>query len=239
VHGHQWVRQDGGGGEFEKAKTLTIAAGATATLSPQLDLAGGELSGTVTDELTGAPITNGFVSLSSISSGLGGQEGVYPIIDGHYSITGLGPYQWTLLVAGFGYAFEWSGDSATRAKAKTVKVKEDKPVTYDATLGLGTTVSGIVTGPDGAPRSDARITFFNADSRDEMAVDDTFDGTIPGQYVAHVKGAQRVKIEYIVVIGGESHRAWLGGATFEAATTVQIPASGSLTINIPVLPPAP
>ena len=68
-HGHQWVGDRRGVGEFEKAQTIRLRPGQHLTL-PQirLDKAGGDINGTVTDEVTGEPVTQGYVSLSSFKA---------------------------------------------------------------------------------------------------------------------------------------------------------------------------
>src|SRR5690606_19248430 len=67
VHGHQWVGPGRSGvGQFGKARTVTLAAGQSVTLPTiRLDKVGGDITGTVTDEDTGAPISQANVWLSS------------------------------------------------------------------------------------------------------------------------------------------------------------------------------
>jgi hypothetical protein len=239
--GHQWVGKSGGTGEFEKARTFTLASGQALTLpSIRLDPVGGNITGTITDEANGAPAPFAAASLSSYNAGQGPGGGYYPTDgDGHYTISGLGPYKWTLFFSAAGYAYEWSGDAATRASAKPIKVKTSGSVTANAALGRGTTVSGIITGPTGIPADGARITFLNADSRDEVGVTDIFNSAVPGQYTAQVKGVQRVKVGYYAQVGQLFYSGYVGGDTFEAATTFTIPANGAITINVPATNPSP
>ncbi|HEX5994217.1 MAG TPA: hypothetical protein VFY84_03640 [Jiangellales bacterium] len=172
------------------------------------------------------------MSLSSFNSGFGGQAGMFPIDEqGRYAVSGLGPYQWELLFAVFPYAYEWSGDAATRDRANTVKVKKDEAVTYDTSVGPGTTVSGLITDQTGTVANAGRITFLNADTGDEIAFDDIFDNGA-GQYVAQVKGPQRVKVSYVAFVGAQSYVGLVGGATFAEATTFTIPENGVLTLDI-------
>jgi hypothetical protein len=233
-HGHQWVGDGRGVGEFEKARTIRVRPGQALTL-PQirLDKAGGDITGMVTDELTGDPVTHGFVSLSSFNSGVGPGLGTYELHgDGSYTISGLGPYPWALLFqATPSYASEWSGNAVVRSKAKTVKVHPTQPVTYDTAVGRGATVSGTVTDANGTPAHLARITFHSVDSRDEIGVADIFE-LIPDRYTAQIRGPQRVKVSYDARVGLQDYRGFVGGTGFADATTFTIPAGGTLTINI-------
>jgi protocatechuate 3,4-dioxygenase beta subunit len=231
VHGDQWVGPDGGVGAFKKAATITVTAGSTNTLpTVKLDKAG-SISGTITDAATGKAPAFAQVSLSSINEGFGGGGfGVSADAQGHYTLSGLGPYQWTLFISGPGYASQFSGGVGDRDKATGVKVKANATTTFNVALSKGTTVTGKVFGPDGSTRShSARVVFFNASTGDEMGVGDIFQS--PFTYTAQVTGAQKVKIFYEGSVG-DNYMGWVGGTDFASATVFSIPASGSKTFNV-------
>jgi hypothetical protein len=241
AHGHQWMGLFGGVGQFENARTITVAAGQTLAL-PQirLDAAGGAVTGTVIDEDTGAPLTFGWVALTTFNSGQGPGQGVVEISNGSYTMTGLGPYRWNLHFGSGGYASEWSGDSATRVLASPVRVKPDQPVVYDVELGRGLLVTGTVTDANGTSADFARITFVNVNSRDETSSGDLpVIGGSAEHYAAAVKGWQRVKLSYYAQVGLQFYSGWVGGDSFEDADTFLIPAQGTRTINVTVTQPAP
>jgi hypothetical protein len=237
VHGHQWVGPGGGVGLFKKARTITINPGQTVTLPAiRLDKAG-TITGVVTDEVTGAPVTGGVVALSSYHYGFGGSANLVGIdAQGRYTMRNLGPYQWTLLFAATGYAQEWMGDTANRDRAAHVKVKEGQTTTYNATVGQGTTVTGQIVASDGSPVSSARIEFVNAETGEYMGVADLW---LPGgpTYTAQVKGPQPVKVHYTVTVYGQPYSGWVGGAGFADADVFHIPRTAQHTLNLTVPPP--
>ena len=238
VHGHQWVGPGGGVGQFKKARTITVSPGQTVTLPTiKLDKAG-TITGIVRDEQTGAPVTGGVAGLTSHDYGYGDGDAFVGIdSQGRYTISNLGPYQWTLLFSSYGYAQEWTGDTPDRDRAATVKVKEGKTTTYDTSVGLGTTVSGEVFGPDGTPATNTRLHFVNADSAENMGVADTWLGG--GTYSAQVKGPQHVKIFFYASLNGQSYSGWVGGTTFANAQVFAIPRTTAHTLNVTLpAPPA-
>jgi hypothetical protein len=234
VHGHQWVGPSSGVGKFKKAVTITLAPGQQVTLPAiKLDLPG-TISGTLTDEITGAAITQGFVGLSTFDAGRGDSNGgANTDRQGHYTLTGLGPYNWTLFFTATRYAAEWSGDSAVRDQAAGIRVRAGATSTYDTALGRGTTVSGRVFGPTGVRADEGRITVINADSGDEMGSSDFALPTIK-RYVVQVKGPQRIKLEYYAYVGPQNYAGWFEGTGFSDAAIFRVPAGGEKRINVTV-----
>ena len=236
VHGRQWVGPNGGVGKFKRAQTITVTTGQELTIAPiRLDKAG-SISGTITDEVTGQPIANASVGLSTFNAGAGnGGGGVPTDADGRYTLSDLGPYAWTLYLYGYTYAGEWSGDATYRDRAAGVAVTEGGTATYDASLGHGTTVVGRVTDVAGHRAGSARITFRNADTGDEMAAGDVYDNY--RQYTVQVRGRQRVKLEYYGNVAVQYYDGYVGAADFASATTFSVPATGSKRINVVMTTP--
>ncbi|MFC7482004.1 carboxypeptidase regulatory-like domain-containing protein [Luedemannella flava] len=196
VHGRQWVGPNGGVGAQATAKTVTLSSGQTTTVAAiKLDKAG-SVSGIITDKATGAPIANAIAALSSYNDGHGGGGGapgalVATDAQGRYTLTDLGPYDWTLFFRHRGYAAQWSGDVPNRLLADGVKVKVNTTTRYDVKLRKGTALTGKVLGSDGQPVDVARVTVINAVTGDEMGSGDTApDGT----YTVPVFGPQLIKI---------------------------------------------
>ncbi|MFC7482003.1 carboxypeptidase regulatory-like domain-containing protein [Luedemannella flava] len=182
VHGRQWVGPTGGVGAQAKAKKVTLTSGKTTTVPAiKLDRAG-SVSGIITDKATGAPIANAIAALSSYNDGHGGGGGapgalVATDAQGRYTLTDLGPYDWTLFFRHRQYAAQWSGNVPNRLLADGVKVKVNTTTQYNVKLRKGTTLTGKVVASDGQPAS-ARITVINAVTGDEMGSGDTApDGT--------------------------------------------------------------
>jgi hypothetical protein len=48
-----------------------------------------------------------------------------------------------------------------------------------------------------------------------------------------------VKVSYFAEVGGQLYAGWVGGGSFADATSVSIPASGTLTLDITVTQPFP
>jgi hypothetical protein len=232
VHGDQWVGPEGGVGAFKKAATVTVTAGATITLPDiQLDKAG-TISGTITDAATGQPLLSATAALGSYDVRFAGNGYQVPTDkQGHYTLSGLGPYTWTLFFAGLGEADVFSGGVANRDKATEVKVKAGATTTFNVSLKHGVTVTGTVFGADGTTRSrSAHITFINADTDDVVGIADLVGPTFA--LTAQLAPSQKVKIEYTGSANGDNYSGWVGGTSLANATVFAIPASGSKTINV-------
>jgi hypothetical protein len=141
AYGSQWVGANGGTGDQQLAANITTRTGTTVSMpSIRLDPAG-SISGTVTAQNSGAPVSAACVSPVAIQI-----TGDTPIIfpapggcadsNGHYMLTGLGPYAWPLQFRDQSalYAEQWSGGAATRLDAVPVVVRAGKNTTADARL---------------------------------------------------------------------------------------------------------
>ena len=231
VHGHQWVGANGGVGKQAAAKQLTLRNGVTTSLTVNLDRSGA-ISGVITDKATHQPIEQAIASLASNNDGSGGSSGLTATdAHGRYTISDLGPYDWTLFFRKFGYASQWSGGGTNRLIADTVKVKVGRTTSYNVALRTGTKVTGKVVGRDGQPVQ-ARIIAVNALTHDDMVSADTGPD---GVYQMRVLGPQLVKLQWIAFDEDLDNQGWFRNAVdFAHATTVLIPADGTKTVNVPV-----
>ena len=134
----------GGVGNPAKARITEVTVGATVTVPAiRLDHAG-TVAGVVRDS-AGHPESGALVTSSAFDPGPGpGGPTAFTDSTGHYSLSGLGPYQWPLLFIGNDGLQQWSGGVPDRTAAKTVKLVSDATVTYDMKLVTGITVSGSV-----------------------------------------------------------------------------------------------
>ena len=174
---------------------LALLAALMWVRSAPASAAGGTITGTVTDENTGAPLEDVCVSVVSASHDLLG----YDVTDasGHYATGGLpaGNHKVGFEDCGGprGYLFEWYDDQPDFDSADPVAVAADEKVTgIDAALGVGGSLNGTVTSANtGDPLSGICVT-LRASSYDWSVFDYTdadggysFEGVRAGDYKAH------------------------------------------------------
>ncbi len=217
-YGAQWVTTDGGTGTQPLAAVVTAVAGQTVT-GPTIKLdRRGTVTGTVRSA-AGTPLKNAYVGFGNVDYQMGGGAMSYAVAsDGAYSVDFLGPYLWPLHFYADGHAPQWSGNSGGRSGATKVKVRAGKSVAYDIQLLKGTKVT--VNAPDSG--------WFAA----YHAATGETSGMCNGRWVMTcdmlVLGGQKVRFK----IWGEREHFWFGGADFATATSVSIPATGTLTVNV-------
>src|SRR5690606_34625219 len=140
-YGAQWVGHHGGTGFQLAAARVTVAEGGVASAPVVRMDPAGTITGTVTLP-DGTPATSGSVRIGNDPFNVGGGLGGVPIDEqGHYTIDGLGPYEWPLLFEVFGHAAQWSGGSPDRHPADRVAVVAGATTTYDQQLDQGTEVT--------------------------------------------------------------------------------------------------
>lgn len=229
VHGMQWVGYSGGTGNQFTARPVTVTAGQTVDLPPvQLDRAG-TITGRVTDKASGAPLRHTVVALLSSSPGLGFDgPSASTDADGRYTLTGLGPYEWPLLVKRFGYAHQWSGGAPSRLLARPVTVQPGGSVTHDARLTTGTTLRGTVT-RGGVPVDGGGFVL----AHDPVTGDIVGVGSmeLDGSYTMPMLGPTATRIQ--VQTGSSPDRWYRDVADFDHATLVWVPSSGTKTLDLP------
>ncbi|GIH12076.1 MSCRAMM family protein [Rugosimonospora africana] len=228
-YGDQWVGANGGTGVMAQAAVTNVKAGKEVN-GPVIRLdPPGTVTGVVTDGGTGQPVAGATVTNSAIGSGSGSTyRSTETNATGHYTLTGLGPYAWPLLVTPESLPYQWTGGVANRTRAATVTVPAGATVTYNDTLSDGVTVSGTVRHADGTPYSSGRITAYNVGTGDPIGVAQLgSDGT----YHLPLIGSQNVKL-YIESYTSTRDRGWYGGTDFASATPVDVPVHKDLSLNI-------
>ena len=144
------------------ATLVPVSAGQAATVRPVKMSHGGTLSGRITGP-TGDPVAGAWVNIDAGWVGRAGPgEGRYTAqtgADGRYTITGapLGDHKVFVYDGGPDLAPEWSGDSATKRGATTVRIRQDRTTVFDAQLEVGARVTGEVVTSAGLPTSSSWV----------------------------------------------------------------------------------
>ncbi|MFD0594301.1 carboxypeptidase regulatory-like domain-containing protein [Catellatospora coxensis] len=217
-YGAQWVTADGGTGTQTLAAVITAVAGQTvAAPTVKLDRRG-VLTGTIR-AADGTPAKNAYVSFGNFHYHSGDGGITFPAAaDGAYTVDFLGPYLWPLHFYAADHAPQWSGNSGGRSGATKVKVRAGKTVVYDIQLLKGTKVTV------NSPQSGAFVAYHAATGETSGRC-----GAWPAMTCEMlVLGPQKVRFK----IWGSEEDFWYGGADFATATSVSIPATGTLTVNV-------
>ena len=231
-YGAQWVGANGGTGTAKGAAKIVVQAGKV-TQAPvvRLDQAG-SISGTVTTAATGKPAKDAWVSVDPWSYHVGPEVAASTDTAGHYTLGGLGPYAWPLLFTNFATARQWSGGTANRLAATTVKVTAGATATYNYALASGVTISGKLT--TSSTFEVAFIDVYNATTGDLMGEVEIDQGR--QSYSLPVFGNQTVVLVCDVHPGdGKADRlVWYGGKDRAHAKPLKLAKSGTLTANFTV-----
>ncbi|RUL94866.1 carboxypeptidase-like regulatory domain-containing protein [Verrucosispora sp. FIM060022] len=185
-YGAQWVGPHGGTGQRERAAIIHVRPGRVVT-TPRVRLdPPGTVTGRVTRVADGTPVSAAAVLLlPEIQHPKYGSQGVLTDDDGRYTMTGLGPYRWPLYFSGYGLASQWSGATADRLRATTVRVRAGATVTADTALTAGTVVSGTITTAEMPFYS--QVVAFHARTGEVVGVADAAENyllrLLPGQRV--------------------------------------------------------
>ncbi len=145
-----------GGGGYDAKAPREVKAGETLTLDVPLGV-GGRVLGSVAGA-DGRPIAWASV-VARRGDRWSGEIQTLSDARGAYSLPGLKPGPWTLVVTAAGWA------SPTADEDVRVTVEDGKDVLRDFTLSAGAAVSGTVASPDGQGVQGARVAVVAADSR--------------------------------------------------------------------------
>lgn len=217
-YGAQWVTADGGTGTQTLATLLTAVPGQT-VVAPTVKLdRRGVIRGTVR-AADGTPAKNAYVSFGNFHYHSGDGGITFPAAaDGTYTVDFLGPYLWPLHFYADDHAPQWSGNSGGRSGATKVKVRAGKTVVYDIQLLKGTKVT--VTAPDSG-----YYVAYHAATGETSGRCSTWPAMTCDMLVL---GTQKVRFK----VWGSEEDFWYGGGDFATATSVTVPATGTLTVNI-------
>lgn len=212
-YGAQWVGPNGGTGTQLDARRITLAAGESKRAPKVLLDPRATISGQVTAE-TGA-IVGGVADLFAPSANTGHNPRQAPLDgDGTFSIDWAGPYGWPVVFRGDNIAQQWSGPVATRRRADLAPatVGDPQPVSYHLRTGAQITV----TVPDVPVRTDRRLLFFNAHTRELVGAVSLGSEFITATQL--ISSGQFVRIQCLC---DGTVRWYGGGASFEQARYVR------------------
>ncbi len=230
-YGDQWVGPNGGVGSQTLAAKVYVGAGRTVTGPTILMDKAGSITGTVTGP-SGSPVPNAVVSLLTDDPGSGsGHVSALTDAQGDYTMDGLGPYAWPLLVSNAGsLPDQWTGGVANRRNATTpVTVVSGSTATENIQLQGGITMSGVVrTGGGSTVPQFARVVAYNAATGDVMGV---FDASPDGAYQLNLLSPQNIKL-LVYADGPTSSTGWYGGTSFDTATVVNITGHKNITKDL-------
>jgi hypothetical protein len=143
--GSQWVGEEGGTGDPDRATRITTTPGKTTTVRVRADRAG-SISGVVTDAATGAAVVG--LCTTVVSADAQSFEAPYGSHctsgEGRYTINNLGPYAWKVEFPDYtgAHAWQWSGGAADRLAATPVRVRTGGTTRMDAALPAAGKVTG-------------------------------------------------------------------------------------------------
>lgn len=223
-----------GSDSLDSAAVITVAANATSTINPTLEI-GATVSGTVVDG-AGNPVESGYVYafLSTYDQGSRGGATVQP--DGSYIIQGLpaGDY---ILEAGPAFNTgstlirEYWNNHFDRADADSVTLTQGQSFTADFELLSGGIVEGTVTDASSTPVADVDVEVFRQEANDYWSRAKTTTTDSSGEYRIEGLGVGNYVVKFSDFDGDLAHQYWNGSADRAGATVLEI-APGDLVDNI-------
>ncbi|HUQ55888.1 carboxypeptidase-like regulatory domain-containing protein [Lentzea sp.] len=195
MYGSQWVGTDGGTGDLELAAWHTLRFGETTQVTVKLDPAG-TISGTVTDDATGAPVSEVCVTVTPAEPWyVNPYQPHCTSSEGKYTLSGLGPYAWRVQFpdASNRYAWEWSGDKSDRFAAQPVQVQPGGTTTADAQLSPPGKVTGRITGMTLPPQY---VTIYSINALTDDWAGRAGTVTSDGQYTLPGLNTQSILIDF-------------------------------------------
>jgi hypothetical protein len=233
IHGQQWVGENGGTGDPNQAAVITTVDGQVTTApTVHLDPAGA-VTGTVTDAVTGAPLSDICVGATPVGQGyhhIGTCPGATTDENGKYTISNLGPYSWPLeLATTKPYAWQWSGGGASRDQATGVLVNSGQTATLDAQMSQGTTLTVRVVDQTGAPASVVNLVLTNAVTNDPAAL---MVDQVTGSCAIGVL-QQRLRLSYQPVDSSHPLVWYESAADASTATVIDTSSTSEVTLVVP------
>ncbi|HEY3057214.1 MAG TPA: carboxypeptidase regulatory-like domain-containing protein [Thermoanaerobaculia bacterium] len=212
---------------FAQAPWISIAVGQTTSLQPLMLSKGGHVSGTVSDQLTAAPVKGALVAAyaadgSLVATATTSEAGAYRLVltPGAYRLVAFDPH---LLYAP---AYLNAATSFDASSPLTITVSTDAKA--DFALRRGTLVRGSVVDNSGLPAAGIAVTALDLNGDRVASATTVADGSfqlalVPGTYkFVAVDPAGRYRIEYY------------GGATFADAAKVTVDATDAPRVALTV-----
>jgi 5-hydroxyisourate hydrolase-like protein (transthyretin family) len=218
------------------AQPVTVTAGqATSHIDASL-ATGATLSGTVTDAVTHAPVSNATVYVDT----LGGNYPDHLFTNqattdshGHWSVIGLatGTYQVQFAAYGTNYASQYYNDVTGQDPATPISIAQGTPRTgIDAALTTGGQISGTVTnGITNKPAAGVSVFAFDEGGNE---ISNTTTGSAGNYTLTGLTQSASYRVEFYPASGSSLAAAvYKTGATLETATPVAV-TEGQTTTGI-------
>ncbi|WP_182111761.1 carboxypeptidase regulatory-like domain-containing protein [Actinotalea sp. JY-7876] len=200
------------------ATKVEVVLGGTATGVDASLEAGASIEGVVRG--TDGPLAGVSVSAQPVGGGMGG--GTTTDAQGRYTIRGLRAADYTVSFYPSGdspYVFEYYDDAASTGAAKAVRVTAGAAVRgVDATLALGGVVTGLVTGPEGAPLRGAMVSLQSLE--DDGIWGGSATTAADGRYTVPRVPAGQYRVRVDPGADSDAVPGWWGGVGTPSTLTV-------------------
>jgi hypothetical protein len=233
--GSQW---SGGQPDRLAATPVTVVAGATTSGIDAVMVAGGTVSGVVTDG-TAQPIQG--VCVSAYDEAGDKQAHARTDASGAYGINGLGAGSYRVVFedcATGTHAYAWAGDASTRSASSVVPVVSNAATMVDAQLGAAATISGGITDADHDPVAFTCVSVYDT-AGDEVGRQTWTDAAGAYSFGGLRTGQYRVRADadcepYPIDPGARDESygwatAWSGGADDLASAAPLATTAGTVT----------
>lgn len=207
------------GGEVNSAHEprLAITAGQVTTADQHM-VQGGEIHGTVTDDL-GAPVANASVYWVDHSVGFDNFGATHADANGNYVLHDVLPGNWRIFGMGgsYGIPMTWAGGVDNWQQSPQVTVTPAGNATMDLQMKRPGGISGQVVDENGQPRDDIYVDAYGSSEEIHLAQAHT-DGN--GNFAFDRVFAEPVRLAYSA---GQPPYTWSGDAdTYASATTIDV-----------------
>ncbi len=216
---------------FAGAVGVASSVGQIVTLQPFTLSHGGHIAGTVTDPVTGARISGAVVSAYDtlgllIATTTTFSAGTYRLI------LPAGSYRLIAYDRQLRYAPAFAGGAPNFESISPVTIAADADATLNFTLRRGTVVSGSVTEESHEPIAGMQVDALDLNRNRVASATTAADGSfrlavVPGNYKFMAWDPD-----------GRYRTSFMGGTSFETATTISVEATGAPRVIVIVDPPA-
>jgi Carboxypeptidase regulatory-like domain len=216
---------------FTRALAVSVSAGQTATLQPFTLLRGGHITGVVSDQATGAPISGAVVAAydwdeSLIGTATTSATGEFRLVvpAGSYRVLAFDPQ--------LRYATGYAGGAVSLDRSNPISVVAGLDVTTNLTLQRGTTVTGTVVDDAQRPVGNLEVSALDLNQNRVASAPTNANGTFQ---ISLVPGTYKL---VAVDPAGRYRTSFYGGATFSEAAAVTVTAAGAPQVSFVVQLPS-